>query len=65
MKTSEITEMTVNEIVERIETEKQALSSMKFNHHISPLDNPLQIRQARKNIARMLTILRQKQLNEK
>lgn len=65
MKTSEITEMTVNEIGERIEAEKLTLSSMKFNHHISPLDNPLQIKQTRKNIARLLTILRQKQLNEK
>lgn len=65
MKTSEITEMTVNEIGERIETERQALSNMKFNHHISPLDNPLQIKQTRRNIARLLTVLRQKQLNEK
>ncbi len=65
MKTSEIKEMTVNEIEERIETEKQNLSNMQFNHHISPLDNPLQIRHTRRNIARLLTILRQKQNNDK
>lgn len=65
MKTSEIKEMTVNEIEERIDAEKQALSNMQFNHHISPLDNPLQIRHTRRNIARLLTILRQKQNNEK
>lgn len=65
MKTSEIIEMTISEIEERLDAEKQELVRMNLNHHISPLDNPMKIRQTRRNIARMLTILRQKQLNEK
>jgi large subunit ribosomal protein L29 len=65
MKTSEITEMTINEIEERLDAEKQELSRMSLNHHISPLENPMKIRHTRRNIARLLTILRQKQLNEK
>jgi large subunit ribosomal protein L29 len=65
MKTSEITEMTISEIEERIDTQQQELTRMALNHNISPLENPMKIRQARKNIARMLTILRQKKLNEK
>ncbi|MDG5800715.1 50S ribosomal protein L29 [Marinilabiliaceae bacterium ANBcel2] len=65
MKTSEIREMTINEIEERIDALKQELTRMNLNHHISPLENPMKIRLARRNIARMLTILRQKQLNEK
>ena len=65
MKTSEITEMTISEIAERIDAQQQELARMVLNHHISPLENPMKIRQTRKNIARMLTILSQKQLNEK
>jgi len=65
MKTSEIKEMTISEIEERLDAEKQELTRMTLSHHISPLDNPMKIRQSRRNIARMLTILRQKQLTEK
>jgi large subunit ribosomal protein L29 len=65
MKSSEIKEMTSPEMEERIETLSQELVRMKFNHTISPLENPMKIQQTRRDIARMKTILRQKQLNEK
>mgnify|MGYP006304068501 CR=1 FL=1 len=65
MKSSEIKEMSPQEIEERIDTLSQELVRMKLNHTISPLENPMKIRQTRKDIARMKTILRQKQLNEK
>ncbi len=65
MKTSEINEMAINEIIEKIDTERAALIRLELNHSISPLENPLQIRDLRRNIARLQTILRQKQLTEK
>ncbi len=65
MKTSEINEMAVNEILERMDTERAELIRLELNHSISPLENPLKIRKLRKNVARMQTILRQKQLTEK
>ncbi len=65
MKSSEIKEMSPKEIEERIDTLNQELVRMKLNHTISPLENPMKIRQTRQDIARMKTILRQKQLNEK
>lgn len=65
MKTSEIKELTKKEILERLQTEKDSLLRMKMNHAISPLDNPLQIKVARRNIARLKTILRQREINEK
>lgn len=65
MKSSEIIEMAPQEIEERIETLSQELVRMKLNHTISPLENPMKIKQTRRDIARMKTILRQKQLNEK
>ena len=61
MKTSEIREITVADLKERIEAEKVTLRSQKLNHTVSPVENPSTIKKARRNIARMLTILRQKE----
>jgi large subunit ribosomal protein L29 len=65
MKTSEIKEMTNAEILERIQTDQDSLLRMKMNHAISPLDNPQQIVRFRRNIARLKTILRQREINAK
>ncbi|TAJ13384.1 50S ribosomal protein L29 [Marinilabiliaceae bacterium JC017] len=65
MKTTEIRELTVSEIEERIDAENGQLNSLEINHSVSPLENPMKIRQTRRNIARLKTILSQKQLNEK
>ena len=64
MKIAEINELTTAEIQERLATEKVALVRMKLNHSISPLDNPLQIKVARKTIARLATVLRQRELTK-
>jgi len=55
MKTAEIRELKSKEIQERIDAEKEMLVRMKLNHVVSPLDNPMKIKYARKNIARLLT----------
>jgi large subunit ribosomal protein L29 len=65
MKVAEIKEMTISEIEEKIENEQAHLQQLELNHSVSPLDNPLKIRHTRRNIARLMTILSQKQLNEK
>ncbi len=41
------------------------LTKMKLNHAVSPLDNPMKLRFARKNIARLLTELKKRELAEK
>ena len=64
MKIAEIKEMTTNDLVERVEAEVANYSQMVLNH-ISPLDNPAQIKQLRRTIARMKTELRQRELNNK
>lgn len=65
MKTSEIKELSVKEIEEIIDATTNELVRMELNHSISPLDNPMKIRATRRNIARLQTILRQKQLTTK
>ena len=61
MKRAEINELPVADLIERIEAEKDNLLKMKINHHTSPVENPTVIRKLRRDIARMQTILRQKQ----
>jgi len=62
MKSSEILELSLRELKERIDNEKNFLTRLKLNHAISPLDNPLKIRAARRNIARLMTELGKRQL---
>ena len=57
MKASEVREMSISDLRERIEAEKAALDTMKINHTISPIEDTSKIGKARKDIARMMTIL--------
>ena len=65
MKIAEIREMATKDLVERLEAEMGNYQQMLLNHSISPLDNPAQIKQLRRTIARMETELRQRELNNK
>lgn len=64
MKAREIKELTTKEIQERLDAEKENLLRLKLNHTISPLDNPAQIKEVRKTIARLHTELGQRDLNQ-
>jgi large subunit ribosomal protein L29 len=57
MKMSEIKEFSTKELEERIETDKNTLVRMRLNHAVSPLDNPMKLKFARKDVARMMTEL--------
>ena len=60
MKTAEIKDIATKDLVERVETEKANLAKLKVQHAVSPLENPSIIKKNRRDIARMLTVLRQK-----
>ena len=64
MKIAEIRELATNELAERIQTEEANYTQMLLNHSVSPLENPAQIKAARRSIARMKTVLRQRELNK-
>jgi large subunit ribosomal protein L29 len=64
MKSSEIRELTLKEIEERIEGEQNMLIRLRMNHAVSPLDNPNKIGETRKNIARLKTELKARQIKE-
>ena len=57
-----IREMSTPDLTDRLEQVREQLVKMRLNHAVSPLDNPNQIRETRKNIARYLTELRRREL---
>ena len=61
MKVSEVREMSVADLRDRIEVEKNNLDTMKLNHAISPQEDTSKIRKTRQDIARMITILAEKE----
>jgi large subunit ribosomal protein L29 len=65
MKISEIRELSMSDLLERIDTEKTMLVRMKMNHAITPLDNPQKLKQAKLTIARLLTELRERESKQK
>ena len=64
MKSKELKDLDVKSLNEKLETEVARLNQLKLNHAVSPLENPSQIKAARRNIARMKTVLRQRELNK-
>ena len=64
MKSSEIKELSAQELQERLESEETLLVRMKMNHAVSPLDNPNKIVETRRNIARLKTEVRARQIKE-
>ncbi|MBO4692311.1 MAG: 50S ribosomal protein L29 [Bacteroidales bacterium] len=57
MDIKEIREMSEKDLRERIQTSRAALNQMLLNHAVSPLENTSQIKKAKKDITRMLTVL--------
>ncbi len=63
MKQSEVTQLTTDELLERIENEREALEKLQMSHTVSQLENPMVLRQKRRDIARLSTELRNRELN--
>ena len=64
MKMTEVKTLADQELREKLENAEAALQQMKLNHSVAPLEYPSQIKAARRDIARMKTELRQRELNK-
>lgn len=62
MKASVVREMTTQEISEQLVELKLSYSKVKMGHTITPLENPMELKKIRKNIARLSTELRSREL---
>lgn len=64
MKPDEIRQMTSEEIRAKLEEAYEELMNLRFQHAADQLSNPMRMRQVRRDIARMKTILRERELWE-
>ena len=55
-------EMSEADLKSRIEEDELRIKKLKFAHAVSPIENPMNIRGVRKDLARIKTELRKKQL---
>ena len=64
MKVSELRGLSLDELKGKLEVEKENYSKLKFAHAITPIENPMKIKEARKLIARIHTEIRAKELSK-
>ncbi len=64
MKMNELKSLETKDLVEKTEAAIADYNMMKLNHAISPMENPSLIKVARRDIARMKTELRMRELNK-
>ena len=60
MKAAELREMTAVELTKKLSELKEELFNLRFQHAINQLDNPGRIEAVKKDIARVMTILAEK-----
>ncbi len=61
MKVAEVRELDIEELERRLADTRRELFNLRFQHATGQLENTGQLTQVRKNIARILTVLNQKQ----
>jgi large subunit ribosomal protein L29 len=65
MKIHEVREMKDDELVKRIEEEEKNLVDLRFSHQLKQLTNTAKLKIAKKDIAKMKTVLKQRELEQK
>lgn len=65
MKAKELRDLSLPELKEKLTELRQELFNLRFQKTIHRLENPMKIRNIRKDIAKVLTIIREKELNLK
>ena len=65
MNASEIRELSKEEIEKKIKDLKEELFNLRFQHAINQLDNPIRLKYVKKDIARSMTILREREIRER
>ena len=64
MKADSLRDMTTAELNQQVSQLKEELFNLRFQHATGQLDNPLRLREVRKNIARTKTVLREIEIQQ-
>ena len=65
MKSSEIKDLSIEEMRRKLVDLKQELFNLRFQHETGQLENPQKMKQAKRDIARVKTVIKQSELNTK
>ena len=65
MRADELRNMTELELAQKLREFKEELFNLRFQHATAQLDNPMRIKEVKKNIARVKTVLRERELDIK
>ena len=60
-KSNSLKDLTVQELRDKLESGRESLSKLRFNHTVSPVESPAQLRSGRKEVARILTEIRRRE----
>ena len=64
MKTNEIRDLSPDEMEQKVSDLKEELFNLRFQHEIGQLENPQRLKQAKHDIAKLKTIIREVALNQ-
>ena len=64
MKASEIKDLSMEEMIRKLDDLKQELFNLRFQHETGQLENPQKMKQTKRDIARMKTFIKQSELNK-
>jgi len=63
-KGTDLKDLTPQELIDKLQTERGALTKLRFNHTVSPVENPMMLRAKRREVARILTEMRRRELDK-
>lgn len=61
MKQNIVKDLTTDELREKLGEERASLTKMRMSHAVSPIENPMKMRNARKVIARLITEIKKRE----
>jgi large subunit ribosomal protein L29 len=64
MKANKLRDLTVDELLRKVDNLKEELFNLRFQMATGQLENPMRIKEVKKDIARVKTILRERELKE-
>ena len=59
----DLKDLTEQELQDKLREERASLTKLRFSHTVSPIESPVQLRHKRKDVARVLTEIRKRALN--
>lgn len=64
-KKDDLKDLTALELQDKLQSEREALGKLRFNHAVSPVESPARLKNTRRNVARILTEVRRREIANK